>query len=67
MPNRNNFKTHEAYLDYYREYRENNREKFRKYNRKYNKEWRKVFGYHNEENWIKKNPEARKANLWSEH
>jgi hypothetical protein len=61
MPNPNQFKSHEEYLQYYRDYRDKNRDKFRRYSKKYNKEWRKKYGYHNEKKWKKENPEKCKA------
>ena|SRR3990167_797794 len=61
MPNKNQFKTKEEYLEWYRNYRKKNRIKFRSYNREYNRKWRKTNGYQNENIWSKENPEKKRA------
>lgn len=55
MPSKNQFKSHEEFLEYFRKYREKNREKVRIYNREYNRLWRKKNGYHNENKWQETN------------
>lgn len=57
MPNKNQFKTHEEYIEWYRNYRAKNKEKFRQYNKEYNKLWRRKYGYHSEYRWKEKNKE----------
>ena len=61
MPNINQFKNKDEYLNWYREYRLKNLEKFREYNREYNKKWRAKNGYHNEVNSHKRYPEKEHA------
>lgn len=61
MPNREQFKTQEEYLEWYRDYRKKNRKKIRKYNKVYNKEWNKENGYDSQRKWDKNNPEKVKA------
>ena len=63
MPNREQFKTHKEYLNWYRDYREKNREKLLVYWRKYNSEYRKKNGYHNEANSKARYPEKEKARM----
>ena len=40
MPNKSLFKTHKAFLNWWKKYREKNREKLRSYNTQYVREWR---------------------------
>lgn len=41
MPNKENFKTHKAYLEYYRKYRKKNAQKIKMYNKLYSRMRRK--------------------------
>lgn len=61
MPNKEQFKTHKEYLEWYSIYRERNAEKLREYNRRYNKAWRRDFGYETEKRYKEKYPEKWKA------
>ncbi len=61
MPNRERFKTHEEYLNWYRNYRKENIELLRNYYRRYNKVYRKIHGYKNEINSKKRYPEKEHA------
>lgn len=61
MPNKEQFKSHKEYLEWYSIYRERNVEKLREYNRRYNKEWRRDFGYSANRRYDEKYPEKHKA------
>ena len=60
MPNKNQFKTHNEYLEWYRNYRNKNRKKTRIYQRKWTKYWRKKNNQYGK-SYKNTNPEKVKA------
>ena len=67
MPNKEQFNTHEEYLNWYKEYYEKNKERLRLYYREYAKNWRQLYGYHNEKKWKKNNQEKVKVQRLLQH